>query len=114
MRRIAVAVLAAVVAFGLTAGVMAKEGGDAPKATKIVGQLTKIDGKSLTITTKDGDKTKDTVVTVTDTTKVTQQGEGRKGEPAKVEDLKVGQHVTAFYKADNTLTAIMIMKAAAK
>ena len=118
MRRIAVAVLAVVVAFGLSAGAMAQEGQatkEAPKAkaTKLVGQLMKIDGKSLTITVKDGDKSTDTVITCNDATKITQQGEEKKPAPAKFEDLKVGQQVTAFYNAEKVAVGVMIMKAAA-
>ena len=114
MRRIAVAVLAAVVAIGLSAGVMAQDAPkEKPKPTKIVGELTKIAEKALTISVKDGDKTTETVITCTEKTRVTQQGEEQKPAPAKFEDLKVGQQVTAHYNAEKMAVGVMIMKAAA-
>lgn len=77
------------------------------ETVRIAGKLTKIDGKALTITGTDG---KATVVTCNDASKVSRDGQT---EPAKFEDLKVGQEVRAYCtKADNIVQHIHIAKEA--
>jgi hypothetical protein len=63
----------------------AAEGGKRPGGggMPIFGELTKIDGKALTIKGREGDKT----ITVDDATEVTNEN------PAKLEELKVGDYV---------------------
>jgi hypothetical protein len=73
-----------------------------PPPTRIAGQLTKIEGKTLTIT----EGGKETVVTCNDATKVIRDGDKT---PAKFEDLQVGQSVRSYYK-DSIVLAIMIAK----
>jgi len=76
------------------------------KPERIAGELTKIDGKALTITVKAENETKSTVITCTDATKLARDGAK---EPVTLEDFKVGQQVRAYYnKADNTALAVMI------
>ena len=73
--------------------------------TRVAGQLTKIDGKTLTITT-DG---KETVITCNDATKI-----GRDGGKATFGDLQVGLPVRTYYsKSDNVASAVFIAKATA-
>jgi len=72
-------------------------------AIRIAGQLTKIEGKVLTITA-DG---KDTVITCNDATKI-----GRDGGKATFGDLQVGLPVRAYYsKTDSVASAVFIAKA---
>jgi hypothetical protein len=94
--------VAVAVVLGLSA-VLAAE--NAPTTVRVAGQLTKIEGKALTITA-DG---KDTVITCTDATKFSRDGSGA----ARFEDLQVGQPVRAYYTAaDNTAQAVIIAGAA--
>ncbi|MCY2931280.1 MAG: FecR domain-containing protein [Planctomycetota bacterium] len=75
------------------------------KPVRIAGQLTKIEGKVLTIT----DGGKDTVVTCNDATKVKRDGQEA---PAKFEDLQVGQHVRAYCTpTDHVALHVFIFKA---
>ena len=79
---------------------------------RVGGQLTKIDGKSLTLAVKSGDGTKDVVVTIADVTKVSTREDTKGAKPvdAKVEDLKVGQSVRVNYdKTTNVAASIIIM-----
>ena len=76
----------------------------APPAIRIAGQLTKIDGKALTIT----EGGKDVVITCNEATKFHRDGDPT---PTKFEDLKVGQSVRSYYnKADNVAGAVIIAK----
>ena len=59
----------------------------------VAGQLTKIDGKTLTIVSTTGHET---VIVYTGATKISRAG-GNSAEPLKYEDLKVGQQVRAYY-----------------
>lgn len=84
-----------------------------PDVATVMGKLTKIDGKSLTIAAKEkgSEATKDVVVTVADTTKVftREMTKEAKPVPAKVEDLKVDQGVRVeFNKTTNVANSITI------
>lgn len=118
--RIVIVALVAVLAVSfaaLAAEGDAKAAGAAKAANPDVamanGKLTKIDGKSLTIATKEkgSEATKDVVVTVADTTKVFTREGGKEAKPvpAKVEDLKVDQSVRVeFNKTTNVANSITI------
>lgn len=95
---------AAVIALASFAFTVATLAADA-KPVRIAGQLTKIEGKVLTIT----DGGKDTVVTCNDATKVKRDGQEA---PAKFEDLQVGQHVRAYCTpTDHVAVNVFIFKA---
>ena len=77
----------AVLGFVVVDGVLAAEGAKGPGGRGTFGKITKIDGKTLTITSeRDGNKT-DVTATVTDETQITIQA------PVKLADLKVGDRV---------------------
>lgn len=97
-----VALLVGLVVFAFTTSAIAAD------AVRVAGQLSKIAGKTLTITTAGDDGTKDTVITCNEATKF-----GRDGDksPAKFTDLKVGLSVRAYYtKAGNVAMAVIIAK----
>lgn len=76
-------------------------------ALRVAGQVTKIDGKTLTIIATDG---KDAVITCTDATKISRDGD-KSIVPATFEDVQVGQSVRAYYsKTDNSAAAVIIAK----
>jgi hypothetical protein len=75
-----------------------------PPATRTAGQLTKIEGKAITVT----DAGKDVVITCNETTKFLRDGDST---PTKFEDLKVGQSIRSYHK-DNVATAVIIAKTA--
>jgi hypothetical protein len=84
---------------GLAGFVASATAGD---AVRLAGELTKIDGKALTITA-DG---KGTVVTCDDATKI-----GRGGGQATFADLRVGQSVRAYHsKSGNVAAAVFVAK----
>ncbi len=94
--------------------IIAKVPGSAPapapatNTVRVAGQLTKIDGNALTITTTADNETTDTVITCNDSTKFSRDGAG----PVKFEDLQVDQPVRAYYtKTDNVAVAVIIAKA---
>jgi hypothetical protein len=77
----------AVLGFVVVDGVLAAEGAKGPGGRGTFGKITKIDGKTLTITSeRDGNKTDATAI-VTDETQITKQA------PVKLETLKVGDRV---------------------
>jgi hypothetical protein len=79
----------AVVGFVTVASTFAaEEGGKAPGGRPTFGELTKIDGKVLTISVKREDTTTEQTATVTDETEIFTQA------PAKLESLKVGDRVS--------------------
>ena len=75
-----------------------------PPPTRVAGQLTKIEGKTLTIT----EGGKETVISCNEATKFVRDGDKT---PAKFEDLKVGQSVRSYYQ-NNVAMAVMIAKPA--
>jgi hypothetical protein len=79
--------------------------------TRVAGQLTKIDGKALTIATGENDS-EATVVTCTDKTSFRREGD-RSGTQAKFEDLQVGQAVRVYCTADKTALGVIIASAPA-
>ena len=84
-----------------------------PAAVRVAGQLTKIDGKALTITTTVSGLARDTIITCNDATKFSRDGD-KPGTQLKFEDLKVGQQVRAYYtKAENIALAVIIAAAPA-
>ena len=77
------------------------------KAIRLVGNITKIDGKALTIT-GDADG-KDLVLTVTDATQYRQDGSTDK---LTFDSFKVGDHVRVYYASkDNTIGDLILTKA---
>ena len=105
-RTMMVGLLAGLVGLAFTTAVVAC--GHGPASVGITGQLTKIDGKTLTITMGKG--TKNTVITCNDATKISRKGD-KSGTQAKFEDLQVGQAVRAYYtKADNVAVAVIIVR----
>lgn len=85
------------------------------------GELTKIEGKSLTVTSKGDSGEKSVTVTADDSTKILLPSdkpaaggkEGAKGTQhveGKLSDLKVGDRVSVTYKDDNTATRIEVGK----
>ena len=77
---------------------------DEDKTTaRVVGQLTKIEGKTLTIVPVEGQAT---VIFCTDATKISRENDKVQ---LKFEDLQVGQQVRAYYnKNDNSIIGIFI------
>ncbi len=107
-RTISIALLIGLAAVALATAVLA----DDTKPVRVAGELTKIDGKSLTITTGTGADAKSTVVTCNAATKIS--WDNKPGVPAKFKDLKVGQQVRAYCnQADNVALHVHIAKAAA-
>jgi len=101
-RMMMVALLVGLVGFVLATSAVAAD------AVRVAGQLTKIDGNALTITTTADNETTDTVITCNDSTKFSRDGAG----PVKFEDLQVDQPVRAYYtKTDNVAVAVIIAKA---
>lgn len=102
-RTLAAILLIGLVGLAFTAAATAEDA----KPIRIAGKLTKIDGKALTITEKEG---KDTVVTCNDATKVHRDGD-KPDKQSKFEDLKVGQQVRAYCnKADKVVVHMHIAK----
>lgn len=98
-----VALLVGLVGFAFTTSVLAA---DAP--VRVAGTLSKIEGKTLTITTTAENESKDTVINCNDATKFARDGDK---SPVKFTDLKVGQSVRAYYiKATNIALAVIIAK----
>lgn len=99
-RRTMVALLAGFVGIALTASALAA---DTP--VRVAGKLSKIAGKTLTITTGDSG-TQDTVITCNDATRI-----GRDGQKSAVKftDLKVGQSVRAYYTKDEKIAVAVII-----
>jgi hypothetical protein len=108
MRQIATVLLAVATVVGLSAVLVAQ---DTAKA-RVAGQLTKIEGKALTITATVEGQAKDTVITCNEATKFSR--DGAQGVTVTFADLKVGQSVRAYYTtADNIAMAVMIQQPAA-
>jgi hypothetical protein len=102
-RTMPVILVIGLIGFSFTAAATAAD----TKPVRIAGKLTKIDGKALTITDKDG---KETVVTCNDATKVHRDGD-TPSKQAKFADLQVGQQVRAYCtKADKVVLGIHIAK----
>lgn len=111
MKRSLMVVMALAVCALLNAGLWAAEGHDAHgarKAAPVQGELTKIDGKTLTLAQKSDAGVKESTVTIDDNTKIVVDG-----KPAKVEDLKVGQTVRANV-AGHVATQVQAKTKAAK
>ncbi|MCX5671505.1 MAG: DUF5666 domain-containing protein [Planctomycetota bacterium] len=77
----------AVLGFVVVDGVLAAEGARGPGGRGTFGKITKIDGKTLTITSEREGNTTDVKAEVTDETQITKQA------PVKLADLKVGDRV---------------------
>ena len=94
-----VALLAGFVGFMYTTSAIA-----ADKPVRLVGQLAKIAGKTLTIvsTTDDGSKT--TVVTCQGATKVRRDADNA---TLKFADLKVGQTVRVYYTTSDKIASLV-------
>ena len=109
MRQFGVVLLAVAMVFGLTAVVVAEDA----KPVRVAGQISKIEGKAVTITATVDNATKDTVITCNDATKYRRDGApGSAPSNAKFEDLQVGQQVRAYYTAaDKIATTIIIANA---
>ncbi len=75
----------------------------AAKGDNVKGKITKIDGKTLTISSGKKGEEKDVTVTVDDKTTYTVDG-----KDAKLEDLKEGQRITVT-PATGTATHIEVM-----
>ncbi len=72
---------------------------------RLVGNLTKVDGKNLTITADGG---QNTVVTCNDATKFRRDEDNA---TLKFEDIKVGLRLRVYYsKADNVATLVNVAK----
>lgn len=102
-RKMMVALLVGLVGSAFTTSAIAA---DTP--VRVAGKLSKIEGKTLTITTTADNETKDTIITCNDATRV-----GRDGDKSAVKftELKVGQSVRAYYtKATNIAVAVIIAK----
>ena len=98
-----VALLAGLVGFSLTTSAIA-----ADPPVRVAGRLSKIEGKTLTITTAADKATQDTVITCNDATKFRRDGDQ---SAVAFTDLKVGQLVRAYYsKADKIAAAVIIAK----
>jgi hypothetical protein len=113
MKRTCLVALAAVLACLVVAQWAGADDAAAPAPMTAEGQLSKIDGKNLTVTVKDGDATKDLALTLGDSAKVLIQGTDmdENGKPkmteGKADDLKVGQTVKATY-TDTTISQIVV------
>jgi hypothetical protein len=129
MKCVAAAILAIAIAFGVSA--MAQETGKAPAAPaktameieRIVGKLTKIEGRSLTVSATVEGKTEEMTFTVgrgarfwkmRAETDVPPPAAGEKPREvpgrATFDDLKVGQEVRIFYHTnDNAAVSVLIL-----
>jgi hypothetical protein len=97
--------IAAIVAFVTVGTAYAEEGARPGGRGGVFGEITKIDGKVLTITQKRQDgTTNEQNVTVEDSTEVFTQ------TPAKLEDLKVGQRAMFFKQGQQRPTGGEITK----
>ena len=106
MKPLGITLLAVVMVFGLTPVLLAQ---GTTTNVRVAGQLTKIEGKALTITTTVDGVANDTVVTCNDATKFARDGDKT---PVTFNDLKVGQSVRSYYnKADNVAAAVIIAAA---
>jgi len=87
-RSVLLLAVVAIVGFVTVGSVFAEEGAKAPGARPIMGEITKIDGKVLTLTvrSRDGD-TSEQKVTVEDSTEVFNTG------AVKLADVKVGDRI---------------------
>lgn len=85
----------------------AAKGEKGTKALRVVGEITKVEDKAVTITatSKAGDKT-ETVLTIDDTTKIKKDG-----AEAKAADLKVGDKAMATYDEAKKALTITVGKA---
>ena len=100
-----VAVLVALIGFAFTTSAIA-----ADNPIRLVGQLAKIAGKTLTITANEGSQT--VVVTCNDATKYRRDANNTW---VKAADLKVGQTVRVYYtKSSNIATLVNIAKPGSK
>ena len=78
---------------------------DTKNALSAVGQITRIDGKQVTITTTAGE---DTTITCVETTKISKEAD-KSVNPAKFADLKFGLQVSSYYaKLDFTAFTVTI------
>ncbi len=92
------------VLLAILAGLVYTASAAAADNVRLVGQLTKIDGKALTITSTVDGKSKDTVVTCNDATKY-RRDEGNKW--VKFSDLEVGQTLRVYYGKDDNVAALV-------
>lgn len=107
MRHFRTVPLALAIAFALTSVLVAQ---DAMSMIRVAGELKKIDGKALTISTTVDKAAKDVVIVCGGETKFSREGD-KTGAQVKFEDLQVRQQVRAFYtKADSVALTVVIAK----
>jgi hypothetical protein len=106
MKRVGIAMLTATLLCALGGSLMAQTPAD---TVRVTGQLTKIEGKALTITTPVGSALQETVITCDGLTKFSRQSD--QVTPAAFEDLKTGQSLRAYYDwSDHAALAVIIVE----
>jgi hypothetical protein len=105
MRRLGTMALAAALLCALGGAAMAQTKSD---TVSVTGQLKKIEGKALTLTTPVGSALQETVITCDGLTKFSRRGD--KVTPAAFDDLKIGQSLRAYYdRTDNVALGVIIV-----